>query len=61
MPKKLAVQFAALLRQVTVKSLRSGDKGLTVMLEVDNPTNETIDLLNQLHDPTKQVQVGVWR
>lgn len=57
---KLAVTFDALLREIKSKSLRSGDKGLSVTLELDNPPIETIKLLNELQSPTKQVKVGVW-
>jgi len=62
MPKtKLAVTINALLRRIDSKSLRSGDKGVSITFEIDNPSAETMDLLNQLHDPTKQVKLGIWR
>ena len=49
--RKLAVNLMARFRRLDSKSLRSGDKGLSLTFEIDNPTDETVDLLNRLQDP----------
>lgn len=56
-----AVNVDALFRRVDSKSLRSGDKGVSLTFEIDNPSAETMDLLNRLHDPQKLVHLGIWR
>ncbi|MCK9598029.1 MAG: hypothetical protein M0R06_03245 [Sphaerochaeta sp.] len=57
----LAVQLDALLRRIDSKSLRSGDKGVSLTFEIDNPSDENMNLLNRLHDPQRQVHLGIWR
>jgi hypothetical protein len=56
-----AVQLTALFRRVDSKSLRSGDKGVSLTFEIDNPTDEMMDLLNRLQDPQREVNLGIWR
>ena len=56
-----AVNITALFRRLDSKSLRSGDKGVSLTFEIDNPSNETMDLLNRLHDPQEQAHLGIWR
>ncbi len=56
-----AVNITALFRRLDSKSLRSGDKGVSLTFEIDNPSNETMDLLNRLHDPQRLVHLGIWR
>ena len=38
-----------------------GDKGVSLTFEIDNPSAETMDLLNRLHDPQEPVNLGIWR
>ena len=59
--RKLAVNLMARFRRLDSKSLRSGDKGLSLTFEIDNPTDETVDLLNRLQDPQQPVNLGIWR
>jgi len=59
--RKLAVNLMARFRRLDSKSLRSGDKGLSLTFEIDNPTDETVDLLNRLQDPQQLVNLGIWR
>ena len=59
--RKLAVNLMARFRRLDSKSLRSGDKGLSLTFEVDNPSDETMDLLNRLQDPQQLVNLGIWR
>jgi hypothetical protein len=59
--RKLAVNLMARFRRLDSKSLRSGDKGLSLTFEIDNPTDETVDLLNRLQDPQREVNLGIWR
>lgn len=56
-----AVNITALFRRLDSKSLRSGDKGVSLTFEIDNPSAETMDLLNRLHDPQEPVNLGIWR
>ena len=56
-----AVTLTALFRRIDSKSLRSGDKGVSLTFEIDNPSAETMDLLNRLYDPQRQVNLGIWR
>jgi hypothetical protein len=58
---KLAVNLEAVFRRLDSKSLRSGDKGVALTFEIDNPSDETMDLLNRLQDPQELVHLGVWR
>lgn len=59
--RKLAVNLTAVFRRINSKSLRSGDKGVALTFEIDNPTDETMDLLNRLQDPQREVNLGIWR
>ena len=59
--RKLAVNLMARFRRLDSKSLRSGDKGVSLTFEIDNPSAETMDLLNRLHDPQQEVNLGIWR
>ena len=58
---KLAVTIKARLKEIRSKSLVSGDKGLSLTFEMDNPAPEVLDTLNRLHDPQAEVNVGVWK
>ncbi len=58
---KLAVDLEAVFRRLDSKSLRSGDKGVSLTFEIDNPSDETMDLLNRLQNPQAQVHLGIWR
>ena len=43
------VAFTALIQEVRIKFLRTGDKSMRITLEVDNPKDELIEGLNRLH------------
>ena len=60
-PGAKAVNITALFRRLDSKSLRSGDKGVSLTFEIDNPSAETMDLRNRLQDPQREVNLGIWR
>jgi len=51
--------FEALIQQVTIKSLRTGDKSVRITLEVDSPDNDLLDNINRLHKADKLVAVAL--
>jgi len=51
--------FEALIQQVTVKSLRTGDKSMRITLEVDSPSDELVTKVNELHKPDRFVGVAI--
>ncbi len=57
----MKIAFKALIKQVSIKSLRSGDKGAIVQLELqdENVKDEILNTINSLQDPTKQVMVVI--
>ena len=50
--------FKALIKQISVKSLVSGDKECRLLLEF-LPKNEILNILNQIHSADKMVYVVV--
>ena len=57
--KKQAVAFEALIQEVRIKSLRSGDKSMRITLEVDSPSDELLSHLNELHRADRLVAVAI--
>jgi len=55
--KKIA--FIALIREVRIKSLRSGDKSTWITLEIDSPSDALITGLNSLHKADGFVGVAI--
>ncbi len=57
----MKIAFKALIKQVSIKSLRSGDKGAIVQLELqdENVKDEILNTINSLQDPTNQVMVVI--
>jgi len=55
----MQAQFPALIKQITSKSLVSGDKSARVILEFDAPSDELMDSLNRLHKPDEMVKVTI--
>ena len=55
----MQAQFLALIKQITSKSLVSGDKSARVILEFDAPSDELMDSLNRLHKPDEMVKVTI--
>lgn len=55
--KKIA--FEALIQQISIKSLRSGDKSMRIILEVDQPEDKLVSILNELHRADRLVAVAV--
>ena len=53
------IAFLALIKSVRVKSLCSGDKGAQIVLELDNPTTETLNKINRVHIADKQIAVAL--
>ena len=45
----LKIAFDALIKQITTKSLVSGDKATRIILEIDSPSDEVLNNINQLH------------
>ena len=56
-PKKIA--FEALIQEVNIKSLRSGDKSARITLELDNPSDNLLSKLNELHRADRLVAVAI--
>lgn len=56
-PKRIA--FEALIQEVHIKSLRSGDKGARITLELDNPSDDLLSKLNELHKADRFVAVAI--
>ena len=54
----MEVSFNALIKSVTTKSLRSLDKGSSMVLEFQ-PTDELIDKINRLHKPDSLVKITI--
>ena len=52
------VEFQALIKQITTKSLVSGDKESRLLLEF-LPTDELLAGLNKLHKADKMVRVRI--
>ena len=54
----MEVSFSCLIKSVTTKSLRSLDKGSSMILEFQ-PTNELIDKINRIHRADKFVKITI--
>ena len=57
----MKIAFEALIKQVTIKSLVSGDKGAEVKLQLqgENIKDEIINSINSLQDPTCEVMIVI--
>ena len=53
----MKVEFEALIKQNTIKSLVSGDKGARLILEYEASDDEVIDKINRLHKADETVIV----
>lgn len=53
------VGFEALIYQIDIKSLRSGDKSARVTLEIPDPPTSLLNNLNALHRADKNVGVAI--
>ena len=53
----MRVEFEALIKQNTIKSLVSGDKQARLTLEFDASDDETMDGINKLHKADETVKV----
>jgi hypothetical protein len=51
--------FEALIQQVTVKSLRTGDKSVRITLEVDSPPKGFVAKVDALHNASKLIAVAL--
>ena len=51
--------FRALVKKIEVKSLVSGDKGASILLQVDDPKDDLLDNLNRLHRADAMVNVAI--
>jgi len=54
----MEVEFEALIKQLTVKSLVSLDKEARLILQFQ-PSDEILDKLNKLHKPDELVEVKI--
>ena len=54
----MMVEFQALIKQITTKSLVSGDKESRLLLEF-MPSDELLDGLNRLHKADKMVNIKI--
>jgi hypothetical protein len=55
--KKIA--FEALIKELSIKSLVSGDKQARVLLEISSPSDEVIDAINRLQRADRFVAVAL--
>jgi len=57
----MKIAFKALIKQVSIKSLRSGDKGAIVQLELqdENVSDEILNTINNLQDPTEERMIVI--
>jgi len=55
--KKIA--FEALIKELSIKSLVSGDKQARLLLEINSPDDETIDSINRLQKADRFVAVAL--
>lgn len=53
------IGFEALIQEVKIKSLRSGDKSMRITLEIDSPSDKLIEGLNRLHRADRNVAVAI--
>ena len=53
------VGFMALIQEVKVKSLRTGDRSMRLTLEVDGPKDALLNAINSLHRADKFVAVAI--
>ena len=58
---KVKIAFKALIKQVSIKSLVSGDKTAEVKLNLqgDNVSDEILNTINSLQSPTDEVTVVI--
>ena len=52
------VGFEALVQEVKIKSLRTGDKSMRITLEVDSPSDRLLSSINGLHKADKLIGVA---
>jgi hypothetical protein len=52
------VGFEALVQEVKIKSLRTGDKSMRITLEIDSPSDRLINGINALHKADKLIGVA---
>lgn len=52
------VAFAALIKELNIKSLVTGDKAARLVLEFA-PTDDVLDAINRLHRADAMVSVGI--
>jgi hypothetical protein len=55
------VAFSAIIKKLEVKTLCSCDKGGTLVLEFDNPSDDLISAINRIHRPDEQIIVALKR
>ena len=53
--------FEALIKRLDIRTLASMDKGASLTLELDNPTDELIDAINRIHRPDEFITVALVR
>ena len=58
---KVKIAFKALIKQVSIKSLVSGDKTAEVKLNLqgDNVSDEILNTINSLQSPTDEITVVI--
>lgn len=57
----MKIAFKALIKQVSIKSLVSGDKQVEVKLQLqgDNVKDDILNTINSLQDPAEEVMVVI--
>lgn len=52
------IGFEALIQQVAIKSLRTGDKSVRITLEIDSPSTRLLNAINGLHKADEHIGVA---
>lgn len=50
--------FEALIQQVNVKSLKTGDKSVRITLEIDSPPKDFVSKIDEFHKADKRIGVA---
>jgi hypothetical protein len=50
--------FEAMIQQVNVKSLRTGDKSVRITLEIDSPPKDFVSRIDEFHRADRMIGVA---
>jgi hypothetical protein len=55
----MTIAFTARIKEMNVKSFVSGERGLRLIIEKDNPDHSLIASIDELHSGTTEVAVAI--